>query len=378
MPKQWIENIEITGYRNLKDLKINFSPDINIVYGENAQGKTNFIEAVWMLSGGKSFRGTKDRDMIGFENEDFRISGNVNDGEIRNTITVACSKSNPKFASRLAKLGHGDFSLPSRIAGNFYRVIFSPVHLNIVSGGPALRRKFRDACLCQLYPKFIENYKNYTHVLNQRNNFLKNIKKYDDDQKRAIFDSLDLSLAQLGFEIYKMRVEFVELMQEYAGRYYREISNGREELTFVYKDMGKSRDIIYGSLKNSRQRDIILGYTGVGVHREDIEILLNNMAAKEYASQGQQRSIVIAMKLAEGDIMEQATGIKPVILLDDVLSELDFSRQDYLLNNIKGRQVLITSCDEGRIQLSESKKFYVDNGVVKEQQPHVSALTTDH
>ncbi len=364
MPKQWIKDIEIKGYRNLKDIKTEFSPDINIIYGENAQGKTNFIEAVWMLSGGKSFRGTKDRDMIGFENEDFRIEGNVTDGEREEKITVACSKTNPKFQSRLAKLAHGEFGVPSRIAGNFYRVIFSPVHLNIVSGGPALRRKFADACLCQLYPKFIDNYRKYNHVLNQRNSFLKNIKKYDEGQKEAVFDSLDMSLSALGYEIYKMRVEFCELMQEFAGKYYREISGGREKLTFVYKDMGKSREEIFNSLQNTRQRDIILGYTGVGVHREDIEILLNDMPAKEYASQGQQRSIVIAMKLAEGDIMEQSTGVKPVVLLDDVLSELDFSRQDYLLNNIRGRQVLITSCDEGRISLSESKKFYVENGRV--------------
>ena len=177
---------------------------------------------------------------------------------------------------------------------------------------------------------------------------------------------MDLSLANLGYEIYKMRVEFCRQMQEAAGKYYGEISQGREELTFVYRDMGKTRDDILQRLYNNRDKDRILGYTGIGVHREDIEIQLNGMAAKEYASQGQQRSIVIAMKLAEGDIMEESTGVKPVILLDDVLSELDFSRQDYLLNNIQGRQVLITSCDEGRIRMSASKKFYVENGTVSE------------
>ena len=368
MSKQCIKSIEITGYRNLKDTKVEFSPDINIIFGENAQGKTNFIEAVWLLSGGKSFRGTKDRDMIGFEKEDFRIVGNVSDGDRDEKITVACSKTNPKFSGRMAKLGNGEFTLPSRIAGNFYRVIFSPVHLNIVSGGPALRRKFADACLCQMYPKFIENYRQYNHVLNQRNNFLKNIKKYDAQQQEAIFDSFDLSLSRLGYEIYKMRVEFCRQMQELAGRYYSEISMGREQLGFVYRDMGKTREEILSSLQKGRERDKILGYTGVGVHREDIEIMLNGMAAKEYASQGQQRSIVIAMKLAEGDIMEECTGVNPVVLLDDVLSELDFQRQDYLLNNVKGRQVLITSCDEGRIKMSASKKFFVESGSVAGRQ----------
>lgn len=366
MSKQCIKNIEIKGYRNLEDTKVSFSPDINIIFGENAQGKTNFIEAVWLLSGGKSFRGTKDRDMIGFEKEDFRIEGQVYSGEREEKIIIACSKTNPRFSGRMAKVGNGEFSLPSSIAGNFYRVIFSPVHLNIVSGGPSLRRKFADACLCQMYPKFIENYKHYNHVLNQRNNFLKTIKNYDKGQQEAIFDSFDLSLSRLGYEIYKMRVEFCRQMQEFAGKYYNEISGGKEKMTFIYKDMGNTREEILSALQKDRERDKILGYTGTGVHREDFEIQLNGMAAKEYASQGQQRSIVIALKLAEGDIMEECTGTNPAVLLDDVLSELDFSRQDYLLNNIKGRQVLITSCDEGRIKMSASKKFYVEGGKVRE------------
>ena len=284
MPKQQINSIEITGYRNLQDLKVTFSPDINIIRGENAQGKTNFMEAVWLLSGGKSFRGTKDRDMIGFGRDTFRITGNVSDGEREEKITVACSRNNPRYPGRVAKLGNGEFVLPSRIAGNFYRVIFSPVHLNIVSGGPALRRKFADACLCQMYPKFIEDYRKYNHVLEQRNNFLKKIKSYDEAQQGAIFDTFDMTLSTLGYEIYRMRVEFCELMQKFAGDYYDKISMGREKLTFVYRDMGKTRDEIMEKLVSNRSRDIALGYTGTGVHREDIDMLLNDIPAKEYAS----------------------------------------------------------------------------------------------
>ena len=368
MPKQQIKNIEITGYRNLKDLKAEFSPGINIIRGENAQGKTNFMEAVWLLSGGKSFRGTKDRDMIGFGRDSFRIVGNVSDGEREEKITIACSKTNPKFAGRMAKLGNGEFVLPSRIAGSFYRVIFSPVHLTVVSGGPALRRKFADACLCQMYPKFIEDYRKYNHVLDQRNNFLKSIKKYDKEQQEAIFDTFDMTLSALGYEIYRMRVEFCKLMQQFAGDYYEKISMGKEKLTFVYRDMGKTRDEIMKKLEYNRDRDKILGYTSAGIHREDIDIYLDGKKAGEYASQGQQRSIVIAMKLAESDIMQQVTDVAPAVLLDDVLSELDSARQDYLLNNIKGRQVFITSCHIERIQLSESKKFYVEDGVITAQE----------
>ena len=367
MSGQYITDIDITTYRNIDRASVTFSPGINIIYGENAQGKTNFMEAVWLMSGGKSFRGTKDRDMIGFDADAFRIEANVANGSETVKITVACAKNNPKYSGRMAKINNGAFVSPSKIAGNFYRVIFSPVHLNIISGGPALRRKFADACLCQMYPGFMENYRQYLHVIDQRNNFLKNIKNYDKDQGDAIFDTLDATLATLGFEIYKTRKEFIELLAEYAGSYYDKISHGREKLTFVYRDMGKTRDEIHNKLVYNRERDKILGYTSTGIHREDIDIYLDGKKAGEYASQGQQRSIVIAMKLAESDIMQQVTDVAPAVLLDDVLSELDSTRQDYLLNNVKGRQVFITSCHIERIQMSESKKFYVENGVIREE-----------
>jgi len=364
MAGQYIRDIDIKTYRNIERANVVFSPGINIIYGENAQGKTNFMEAVWLMSGGKSFRGTKDRDMIGFGRDAFRIEGTVVNENEKVKITVACAKNNPKYTSRMAKINSGSFVSPSRIAGNFYRVIFSPVHLNIISGGPALRRKFADACLCQMYPGFMENYRQYLHVIDQRNNFLKSIKNYDENQQSAIFDTLDSTLATLGYEIYKQRKEFIDLLADFAGSYYDKISHGREKLTFVYRDMGKTRDEIMKKLEYNRDRDKILGYTSAGIHREDIDIYLDGKKAGEYASQGQQRSIVIAMKLAESDIMQQVTDVAPAVLLDDVLSELDSARQDYLLNNIKGRQVFITSCHIERIQLSESKKFYVEDGVI--------------
>ena len=364
MPVQYIKDIDITSYRNIEKAAVTFSPGINIIYGENAQGKTNFMEAVWLMSGGKSFRGTKDKDMIAFGADTFRIEGTVVNDSEEVKITIACAKDNPRYSSRMAKVNNSAFVSPSRIAGNFYRVIFSPVHLNIISGGPALRRKFADACLCQMYPGFMENYRQYLHIIDQRNNFLKSIKNYDTDQQSAIFDTLDTTLANLGYEIYKMRKEFIELLAEYAGSYYDKISHGREKLSFIYRDMGKNADEIYSKLVNNRERDKILGYTSTGIHREDIDIYLDGKKAGEYASQGQQRSIVIAMKLAESDIMQQVTDVAPAVLLDDVLSELDSARQDYLLNNIKGRQVFITSCHIERIQLSESRKFYVENGTV--------------
>lgn len=366
MPKQYIRSVEVRDFRNISYAKADFSKEINIIYGENRQGKTNFIEAVWLLSGGKSFRGTKDRDMIGFGKEQFRIEGIVRGAGGDEKITVACSNKNPKFQSRMAKLCTGDFLAPGKIVGNFYCVIFSPVHLNIVSGGPVLRRKFIDACLCQMYPGFVDNYRRYNHALELRNKFLKNYVMYDDDHRQVMFETADRALASAGYEICKSRKEFCGYVSQRAKYYYDKISMGKEELSLVYKPTGESRQEIYDILSRQRKRDVAAGHTVNGIHREDLDIFLNRVPAKEYASQGQQRSIVIALKLAESDIMEEITGIAPVILLDDVLSELDFQRQDYLLNNIKDKQVFITSCDSGRIALSNSKKFYVENGTVTE------------
>lgn len=366
MTKQYIKSIDIKGYRNLRDTKRQFSQGINIVYGENAQGKTNFIEAVWLLSGGKSFRGSRDSEMIGFEKEDFRIEGVIEDEGNDRNIVIACSKKNPKFSTRMAKVDNSEFVAPSRIAGNFYSVIFSPVHLNIVSGGPALRRKFMDACLCQLYPSFMDSYREYTGMLNQRNNLLKKLNLYDESQQEAIFAVVNTRLAQSGCKIYEGRREFVDFVSRKAGEYYSSISGGKEKLEIRYNGTARTVDEFYDLFNRNIERDKIIGYTSAGIHREDLEIYLDGRPAKDYASQGQQRSIVIALKLAESDIMEKVTEIAPVILLDDVLSELDFGRQDYLLNNISDKQVFITSCDTARIQKSDSKKFYVENGQVTE------------
>ena len=368
MPNHYIKDISIKGYRNILDEKIEFSPDTNLIYGENAQGKTNLIEAIWLLSGGKSFRGTRDREMVNFDGDDFRIEGNIFENGNNINIVVACSKKNTKFATRMAKLNGGDFTAPSKIAGSFYCVVFSPVHLNIISGSPQLRRKFIDGCLCQMYPGFIDNYRRYNHVLSVRNSFLRDIKKYDESQKNAMFDTADNALSVYGSEIYRYRREFCEDLGSMASQYYSDISRNREKIEIKYNNVASSAEEFYQKTLENRDRDIITGTTNFGVHKEDIDIRIDSKSAKTFASQGQQRSIVVALKLAESDIIEKISGVGPVILLDDVLSELDFARQDYLLNSIKGKQVFITSCDIDRINRSDSRKFYIENGTVRAEE----------
>jgi DNA replication and repair protein RecF len=361
----YLDSLSVVNYRNILSGNLQFSKGINIIYGQNAQGKTNILEAVWLLSGGKSFRGTKDSDMINFNSDSFRIQGNILSKYGENSIVITCSKTNPSFKNRMASVNGGPFQPAGQIAGNFYCVVFSPSHLEIVSGGPSARRKFIDAALCQIYPAFIDSYRKYNRTLAVRNSFLKNIKKYDKNQKKAMFDTCDNFLAVYGGEIDRYRRRFCRRMSERAKNYYEQISQSRENIDLKYVKFARDKNEFLEKLDNSRPRDIATGITNTGPHRGDLAINIDGKPAKSYSSQGQQRSGVIAMKLAESDIIESVTGQKPAMLLDDVLSELDYSRQEYLINNISQRQIFITGCDIDRINRSNSKKFYVENGCVK-------------
>ncbi|MEG2191815.1 MAG: DNA replication/repair protein RecF [Oscillospiraceae bacterium] len=365
MGRQWIKNIELSNFRNITSAYISFSQDINIISGENAQGKTNFIEAIWLLSGGKSFRGSKDKELIKIGEENCRISADVTDEENNKNIVIT-SSADGIYKGRYAQINSGKMEKATSIAGNFYCVVFAPVHLSLISGSPALRRKFMDACLCQLYPNFISLYKQYNKYLEQKNYFLKNIRKFSKDEQASYFNIFDEKLSALSCALYYKRKEFCDMLSVYATEYYNKISQGREKINIVYKYSATSIKEFYELFFENRIRDAKMGYETVGIHREDIEITIEGLSAKDFASQGQQRSIVLALKLAESDIMKKVTGTEPVILLDDVLSELDFFRQEYLLNNIKDKQVFITSCDENRIKLAKSKKYYVENGKISE------------
>ena len=224
-----------------------------------------------------------------------------------------------------------------------------------------------DACLCQLYPSFIEAYRNYSKYLNQKNYLLKEAKRQSKPRANVInfLDIFDEKLSELGYFIYLKRKQFCDIVSDYATEYYKNISSGKESINLVYQAGAKSKQELFTLFLNSREKDLKSGFSTTGIQREDIEITLDGLSAKDFASQGQQRSIALALKLAESDVIKKATGIEPVILLDDVLSELDFSRQDYLLHHITDKQVFITSCDEERIKLSQSKKFFVKNGEVR-------------
>ena len=360
-----IKNIDIENFRNIKSARLDFCEGINVITGENGQGKTNLIESLWMLTGAKSFRGSKDKDLINKESSFARIVSVIKaDDDYENKIELLIADTESK-KGRYAKFNDGTQKRAVSLAGRFYCVVFCPQHLTLVSGSPSLRRKFVDGAICQIYPGYIKTFKTFEKFLEQKNSLLKNCMKYPLAEFNSTLDIYNRNIAALSFEIYKKRKEYIDLLSVKAREYYYKISSGREQIEFKYLPFAENEADFYKKLCESVEADKRAGFSTCGVQREDIEIYIDGENAKEFASQGQQRSIVLGMKLAESDILKEICEINPVILLDDVLSELDFKRQEYLLENIEGKQVFISSCDENRINLATSRKYLVKNGEIE-------------
>ena len=361
-----VNSVNIKNFRNITDLSFTADSGVNVIYGENAQGKTNILETVWLFTGCKSFRGAKDIELIKF-NEDFakinlEFSDNSRD-----------KKSEIIIAEKKKKVSLNGVSLRStaELIGSFYAVIFSPVHLSLIKDGPSARRKFLDTALCQLKPSYAENLAGYKRALIQRNSLLKDLHLNSE-----LYDMLDIwddQLARFSACVIKERLKYIDLLSDYSKSIYSGISENRESFSVFYSrsDVNKSLSVkdIYlieiESLKKSRKDDIFSKTTNVGPHRDDLDILINDVSARSFGSQGQQRSCALALKLGESEIIKKVTGETPVALLDDVMSELDEKRQDYVLNHIKDRQVFLTCCDPSQVlRLCGGKSFLVKDGEI--------------
>lgn len=353
-----IKNISLKNFRNIKD--INFSPDkeMNIICGENAQGKTNIIEAIWLLTGAKSFRSSKDSAFIKFGEKKAIISSVFisEDIEKEEKIEIGEKKS--------VLLNGKKISLASNIAGNFRAIVFSPNDLSIVENGPSIRRKFCDTAIGQLYPSFISILREYNRAVFQRNCIIKDY-KYDASVS-VMLDVFEKEIAEKGEKIILYRKRFIESLKNFLGSIYSEISGGREELEIEYIP-SFSGENLEEELKKARKEDMNCGCTSLGPHRDDIEFRINGISARLFASQGQKRSIAIALKLSEAEVINKISGEYPVCLLDDIMSELDPLRQNYILNHIKGKQVFLSCCDPSNIKnLQKGKIFNIEKGEIKE------------
>lgn len=361
-----VNSVKIKNFRNISDLSFTADNGVNVIYGENAQGKTNILESIWLFTGCKSFRGAKDAELIKF-NENFakinlEFSDNVR--EKNSEIIIADKK-------KTASLNGVSLRSTAELIGSFYAVIFSPVHLSLIKDGPAARRKFLDTALCQLKPAYAEHLAGFKRALIQRNALLKDL--HLNSELYDMLDTWDDQLARYSACVIKERLQYIDLLSDYSKSIYSGISENKENFSVSYSrnELNKDTSVkdIYLSeienLKNSRKEDIISKTTTVGPHRDDLEILINDVSARSFGSQGQQRSCALALKLGESEIIKKVTGETPVALLDDVMSELDEKRQDYVLNHINDRQVFLTCCDPSQVlRLCGGKSFLIKDGEI--------------
>ncbi len=352
-------------FRNLENIAFEPDGEMNIIYGENGQGKTNIIESIWMLTGFYSFRARKNAQLI---------SQGKNEAEIENRFfshareQVAVMKINKRKEITLNGVNEAS---PRVMMGKYYAVVFSPSTLGLVQDGPGERRKMLDVALSLIKPNYAVVMSRYLRVLDQRNALLKKF-----GERSFEYDYIapwDAELANLGAKIIKYRLDYIEQLSEVCEEIYKGISSGRESFSFYY-DFSKEniseeviKEKLVADIEKTRDADIKRLYTNAGPHAHDLVLTLNGRDARLFGSQGQQRSCALAMKLGEASIIEKVTGECPVVLLDDVMSELDEGRQTFILNYLDNWQVFITCCDPSQLLRSKKgKAFEVINGEIKE------------
>lgn len=350
-----IKSIELQNFRNIASLSLQAAPDVNVIHGENAQGKTNLTEAIWMFTGAKSFRGAKDREMIRFGEDHCRTDLVFQSALREETASIELNQPDARGEKRAKTVCLNEVPLGSaaELAGQFYAVVFSPAHLSLVREGPALRRKFLDTAIGQIMPRYGHYLHEYQRTLLQRNTLLKDAERHP--QLLETMEIWEENLARAAAAVAFCRARYVERIRPLAAQVYEGISSGREQFDLHYlcgvnEPHSCTRDqlrIYYQQqLYREREEDMIRGATQCGPHRDDLELLVNGMLMRLYGSQGQQRSGVLALKMAECSMVEEVTSEAPVVLLDDVMSELDAGRRDYLLNHLDNRQVFVTCCDD--------------------------------
>ena len=352
----WIKKIKISNFRNYKNAEINLNDKINIFYGENAQGKTNIIESVYLCSIGKSFRTSKEKEMIKFGEENCSVEINFEKTDRDGNISINIGERKNIFVNKIK------IKKLSELLGNINVVIFTPDDINILKGGPQNRRKFLDVMISQLRPKYMHICSLYQKTLDERNTFLKNSENYNYD----LLDIYDEKLAEYGCEIYKYRNEFIEKLKNKIIKIHKNITNDKENIEIKYTSNCEDKKEYLKLLKDRRKLDFIKGYTTKGVHRDDFQIFLNELPVDVYGSQGQHRTAVLSLKLSELQVIYDEIGENPILLLDDFMSELDEFRRTNFLENIKDTQVLITCTEKIDLNDSDAKSFYVKNGNIEE------------
>ena len=350
----YCEKISLKNYRNVESAEISLCPDVNVLFGENAQGKTNILEAAYYFAYGKSFRMAKDKELIRFGQDSASIKIEFKDKDRKRTHEVRFFDSSRKVCLKEnIKVGK-----MSEFIGIFRAVLFSPEHLSVVKDGPSERRNFEDIAISQLYPAYMSSLSRYQKTLMQRNSLLKEPEGYSFNDMLYVYSE---QLATEAAFISEYREKYTEKLSVSVSDIINDMTVGKENVKIRYDDR-KSKDEYLRLLTENTEKEIRAGTTLYGSHKDDIYIELNGKDSRTFASQGQQRSIALAMKLAEGEISREITGEYPVFLFDDILSELDRKRKEYILSGLSGKQVIITCCEETDV----GNIYTVKNGQVAE------------
>lgn len=351
-----IKNIKLSNFRNYDNLKLELSEGVNIFYGDNAQGKTNIIESIFMGAIGKSFRTNKDNQIIKFGEEkaiiDIDYINSERDGNIY--IEIGEKKRVNVNGIPIKKL--------SEILGKIYVVLFTPDDIDILKGAPANRRKFLNIMISQLRPLYMHILNEYVKTMNQRNSYLKQIKFENKDEE--LLDIWDIKLSEYGMKIYNYRKEFIDKLAEKIINIHSKITNNNENISIKYNFECNNQEGYYKKLIKNRKMDIQKGNTSFGIHKDDFFVTINNKLINYYGSQGQHRTAILSLKIAELQIIYEEVGEYPILLLDDFMSELDEKRRNNLLENINNNQIIITCTDKNNFENVKSKLYKVSNGKI--------------
>ncbi len=351
----YIKYLQLYNYRNYNYLNLELGPSANVFIGDNAQGKTNILESIYYCGFGKSHRTNKDKELIKWNEEKSAISIYIVKKRLDKKIDINILRNGKKGITinsiKIKKI--------SDLIGSFNVVMFSPEDLRIIKESPGVRRRFMDMELCQIDKKYYYSLVQYNKVLQERNVLLRN-----RNLDKSMLDIYDIQLATFGKYIFNKRCDYVDKLNQYGSEIHKDITSNKENIYFKYISAVKNKDDIekqlLSLLKEYRQKDMERGTTSVGIHRDDLSIYINKIEVKNYGSQGQQRTAVLTMKFSSLSILRDLTGEAPVLLLDDVLSELDFNRKRYILKSIKDVQTIITctGVDEIEEYLNQDAKIF--------------------
>lgn len=355
-----IKSLELADFRNYETLNISFDKGTNILYGDNAQGKTNILEAIYVSATTKSHKGSKDKEIVNFNKEEAHIRTYLEKEDVEYRVDMHLRKNKSKGIA----INGQKIKKAADLLGLLNVVFFSPEDLSIIKNGPSERRRFADLELCQLDNFYLYNLNHYNKIINQRNKLLKDM--YFNPELKETLNIWDSQLVSFGSKIIERRDLFAKQLCEIIGEIHKKLSGGKEELIIQYEPDVSIEDF-ERKMRENQEKDIRSKMTSTGPHRDDFSFIVNGIDIRKYGSQGQQRTAALSLKLSEIELVKKMTKDTPVLLLDDVLSELDSNRQNYLLNSIGDIQTIITctGLDEfvnNRFEIN--RIFKVTNGVI--------------